>query len=72
MIAAFTAPDAAHAFVAAGAAEDRAAVKFHMIDGAQLFGLAEKLGARGVLVNSAGPHAFAIQLETCKRIAALP
>jgi hypothetical protein len=70
MIAAFTAPDAAHMFVAAGAADDRDAVHFQIVPGDQLFGLADKLGVQGVLVNSAGPHAYAFQLATCQLIAA--
>jgi hypothetical protein len=69
MIAAFTAPDAAHLFIAAGAADDREAVQFQIVPGDQLFGLAEKLGVQGVLVNSAGPHAYAFQLATCRLIA---
>jgi hypothetical protein len=69
MIAAFTAADAAEAFLATGSPEQRANVKFVQISGDQLFGVVEQI-AQGVIVNVAGPQSFGLELATCKEIAA--
>jgi hypothetical protein len=67
MVAAFTAVDAVNAFLAIGSEENRAAVKFIVIDGESLFGSAPDI-AQGVLVNPAGPRTFGFTLEACRDI----
>jgi hypothetical protein len=69
MLAAFTAPDAIDAFLSAGSAENRAAVKFAIVDGEQLFGIVQNM-AQGVLVNPMGPRTFGLELDVCRQIAA--
>lgn len=69
MLAAFTAADAIDAFLAAGSAENRAQVKFAIVDGEQLFGIVEGV-AKGVLINAAGPKTFGFELDACREIAA--
>jgi hypothetical protein len=69
MVAAFTAPDAVDAFLAAGSDANRAAVKFLLIDGDQLFGVVQQL-AQGVLMNPMGPRTFGFELSACRDIAA--
>lgn len=69
MLAAFTAADAIDAFLAAGSDENRAQVKFAVIDGEQLFGTVEEL-AQGVLINPMGPRTFGVELPACREIAA--
>lgn len=69
MLAAFTAPDAIDLFLAAGSEENRANVKFVIVDGEQLFGTVHEL-ASGVLMNPMGPRTFGFQLPACRDIAA--
>jgi hypothetical protein len=69
MLAAFTAADAIDAFLAAGSEANRAAVKFAVVDGEQLFGIAPQV-AKGVIVNPMGPRTFGFELDTCSAIAA--
>jgi hypothetical protein len=68
MLAAFTAADSIDAFLAAGSEENRAQVKFALIDGAQLFGTVHEI-ASGVLMNAMGPRTFGFELDTCREIA---
>ena len=69
MLAAFTAADAIDAFLQAGSAENRAAVKFVIVDGGQLFGTVQQI-ASGVLMNPMGPRTFGFELPACRDIAA--
>ncbi|HEY1959424.1 MAG TPA: hypothetical protein VGH28_27625 [Polyangiaceae bacterium] len=68
MLAAFTAADAIDAFLAAGSEENRASVRFAIVDGDQLFGIVQDV-AQGVLMNPMGPRTFGFELGTCREIA---
>ncbi len=68
MLAAFTAADAVDAFLAAGSEANRAAVKFAIVDGVQLFGIVQDV-AQGVMMNPMGPHTFGFELAVCRQIA---
>jgi len=67
MLAAFTAADAIDAFLAAGSEANRAAVKFAIVDGEQLFGIVQEV-AQGVLMNPMGPRTFGFELAICRDI----
>jgi hypothetical protein len=69
MLAAFCAADAIDAFLAAGSDENRAQVKFAIVDGRQLFGIVQDV-ALGVLMNPMGPRTFGFELDVCRDIAA--
>jgi hypothetical protein len=70
MIAAFTSLDALDAFLATIAPDDRATVQVVAMPGAELFALAEPMGADGVLVNVAGPFAIGFERAICQQIVA--
>ncbi|MCU0696027.1 MAG: hypothetical protein MUC96_05825 [Myxococcaceae bacterium] len=69
MLAAFTAADAIDRFLAAGSDENRRLVKFAIVDGSQLFPIAQQV-AQGVLMNPMGPSTFGFDLEACREVAA--
>ena len=68
MVAAFTAPDHADAFLATGSDADRERVNFVAVDGAQLFGSAGPTIAQGVIVNFASERPFGFTVQGCRDV----
>jgi len=67
MLAAFTAEDAAMAFLNTGSEAERAAVRWLVTEGSAVFELGPQL-ADGVIVNPMGPATFGYTADACRDI----